>query len=89
MVKIQREYEPEGWRYVADWKFNAWARGFDSSLSGKVEAIALSTERIDKEKAAEVIKAAYTAIGKQQPEIIFVTVLMQVWKLFLKSEIIN
>lgn len=37
----------------------------------KWRAIALSTERIDKEKAAEVVKAAYTAIGKQQPEIIF------------------
>ncbi|MEJ6486632.1 DUF6745 domain-containing protein [Nostoc punctiforme UO1] len=37
----------------------------------KWRAIALSTERIDKEKATEVIKAAYTVIGKQQPEIIF------------------
>jgi len=37
----------------------------------KWRAIALSTERIDREKAAEVVKAAYTAIGKQQPEIIF------------------
>ncbi|MEH2034301.1 MAG: hypothetical protein V7K67_32665 [Nostoc sp.] len=33
--------------------------------------IALSTERIDREKAVEVVKATYTAIGKQQPEIIF------------------
>jgi 16S rRNA G966 N2-methylase RsmD len=37
----------------------------------KWRAIAFSTERIDREKAAEVVKAAYTAIGKQQPEIIF------------------
>ena len=37
----------------------------------KWRTIALSTERIDREKAAEVVKAAYTAIGKQQPEIIF------------------
>ncbi|MFS0519098.1 hypothetical protein ACEYW6_30990 [Nostoc sp. UIC 10607] len=37
----------------------------------KWRAIALSTERIDKEKVEEVVKAAYTAIGKQQPEIIF------------------
>ncbi|WP_392479332.1 DUF6745 domain-containing protein [Nostoc sp. C110] len=37
----------------------------------KWRAIALSTERIDREKAAEVVKATYTAIGKQQPEIIF------------------
>ncbi|MHC5725683.1 MAG: DUF6745 domain-containing protein [Nostoc sp.] len=37
----------------------------------KWRAIALSTERIDREKSAEVVKAAYTAIGKQQPEIIF------------------
>ncbi|MEH1873960.1 DUF6745 domain-containing protein [Nostoc sp.] len=37
----------------------------------KWRAIALSTERIDKEKAEEVVKAVYTAIGKQQPEIIF------------------
>ena len=33
--------------------------------------IALSTERIDREKAAEVLKATYTAIDKQEPEIIF------------------
>ncbi|MCC5606998.1 hypothetical protein LC612_09420 [Nostoc sp. CHAB 5834] len=33
--------------------------------------IALSTERIDCEKAAEVLKATYTAIDKQEPEIIF------------------
>jgi hypothetical protein len=37
----------------------------------KWRAIALSTERIDREKAAEVLKATYTTIGKQQPEIIF------------------
>ena len=37
----------------------------------KWRAIALSTERIDKEKAAEVVKAAYTVMGKQEPEIIF------------------
>ncbi|MEH2452786.1 DUF6745 domain-containing protein [Nostoc sp.] len=37
----------------------------------KWQKIALSTERIDKDKAVEVLKATYTAIGKQQPEIIF------------------
>ncbi|MFN6471608.1 MAG: DUF6745 domain-containing protein [Nostoc sp. SerVER01] len=37
----------------------------------KWRAIALSTERIDREKALEVVKATYTAIGKQQQEIIF------------------
>jgi hypothetical protein len=37
----------------------------------KWRAIALSTERIDREKAAEAVKAAYTAMGKQEPEIIF------------------
>ncbi len=38
---------------------------------GKWRKIALSTERIDREKAVEVVKATYTAIGKQKPEIIF------------------
>ncbi|MEH2141636.1 hypothetical protein [Nostoc sp.] len=37
----------------------------------KWRKIALSTERIDRDKAVEVLKATYTAIGKQQPEIIF------------------
>ncbi|MEA5503196.1 hypothetical protein VB735_08760 [Halotia wernerae UHCC 0503] len=37
----------------------------------KWRAIALSTERIDREKAAEVVKAAYVAIDYEQPEIIF------------------
>lgn len=37
----------------------------------KWRAIALSTDRIDREKAAEAIKAAYIAIRKQEPEIIF------------------
>ncbi|MEH2274092.1 MAG: hypothetical protein V7K40_04575 [Nostoc sp.] len=37
----------------------------------KWQKIALSTERIDRDKAVEVLKATYTAIGKQQPEIIF------------------
>ncbi|MEH2092214.1 hypothetical protein [Nostoc sp.] len=37
----------------------------------KWRAIALSTERIDRKKAAEAVKAAYTAIHKQEPEIIF------------------
>lgn len=37
----------------------------------KWQKIALSTERIDREKAAKVVKAAYTAINKQDPEIIF------------------
>ncbi|MEH2207568.1 MAG: DUF6745 domain-containing protein [Nostoc sp.] len=37
----------------------------------KWQKIALSTEQIDREKAAEVVKAAYTAINKQDPEIIF------------------
>ncbi|MHC5737849.1 DUF6745 domain-containing protein [Nostoc sp.] len=34
-------------------------------------AIALSTERIDREKAAKAVKAGYIAIRKQEPEIIF------------------
>ncbi|MGV0105057.1 DUF6745 domain-containing protein [Nostoc sp. DSM 114160] len=37
----------------------------------KWRAIALSTERIDKEKAAEIVKAAYIAIDYEQPEILF------------------
>jgi hypothetical protein len=37
----------------------------------KWRAIALSTERIDREKAAEAVKAGYIAIRKQEPEIIF------------------
>ncbi|MEH2404154.1 DUF6745 domain-containing protein [Nostoc sp.] len=37
----------------------------------KWRAIALSTERIDKDKAAEAVKAGYIAICKQEPEIIF------------------
>lgn len=37
----------------------------------KWRAIALSTERIDKEKAAEAVKVVYTAFGVQEPEIIF------------------
>ena len=37
----------------------------------KWRKIALSTERIDREKAAEAVKTAYTAIRKQEPEIIF------------------
>jgi hypothetical protein len=37
----------------------------------KWKAIALSTERIDRQKASEAIKAAYAIIGKQEPEIVF------------------
>ncbi|MEH1856315.1 MAG: DUF6745 domain-containing protein [Nostoc sp.] len=37
----------------------------------KWRAIALSTERIDREKAAEAVKAAYVAIDYEQPEIFF------------------
>ncbi|OUL37602.1 hypothetical protein BV372_01185 [Nostoc sp. T09] len=37
----------------------------------KWRKIALSTERIDKEKAAEAVKAAYDVIGEDEPEIIF------------------
>ncbi len=37
----------------------------------KWRAIALSTERIDQDKAAEAVKAGYNAIRKQLPEIIF------------------
>ncbi|RCJ18645.1 hypothetical protein A6S26_28070 [Nostoc sp. ATCC 43529] len=37
----------------------------------KWRKIALSTERIDKEKAAEAVKAAYVAIDYEQPEIFF------------------
>ncbi|MEH2381112.1 MAG: DUF6745 domain-containing protein [Nostoc sp.] len=37
----------------------------------KWRAIALSTERIDREKAANVVKAAYVAIGFEEPEIVF------------------
>ncbi|MCC5660642.1 hypothetical protein LC608_27415 [Nostoc sp. XA010] len=37
----------------------------------KWRAIALSTERIDKEKAAEAVKATYVAMDVEQPEIIF------------------
>lgn len=34
--------------------------------------IALSTEPIKPQKATEVLKTAYAAIGKQEPEILFV-----------------
>ncbi|WP_442944580.1 hypothetical protein [Nostoc sp.] len=51
----------------------------------KWRAIALSTERIDKEKAEEVVKAVYTAIGKQQPEIIFCDSPYAGLKIFLKK----
>ncbi|MEH1820899.1 MAG: DUF6745 domain-containing protein [Nostoc sp.] len=37
----------------------------------KWRAIALSTERIDKGKAAEAVRVAYAAISKKEPEIIF------------------
>ncbi|MBN3882532.1 MAG: hypothetical protein V7K64_14980 [Nostoc sp.] len=37
----------------------------------KWRAIALSTERIDREKAAEAVKVAYTAFGFEEPDIIF------------------
>ncbi|MHC0061919.1 hypothetical protein ACWATR_03205 [Nostoc sp. UIC 10890] len=37
----------------------------------KWRAIAFSTERIDREKAAKSVKAGYIAIRKQKPEIIF------------------
>ncbi|MEH2262878.1 DUF6745 domain-containing protein [Nostoc sp.] len=37
----------------------------------KWRAIALSTERIDRKKASEALKVAYTAFGFQDPEIIF------------------
>lgn len=38
----------------------------------KWRKIALSTERIDRKKAADAIKAAYTWFGAKQPEILFV-----------------
>ncbi|BAY97853.1 hypothetical protein NIES37_18000 [Tolypothrix tenuis PCC 7101] len=37
----------------------------------KWRKIALSTERIDREKASEAVKAAYDLIGEDEPEIIF------------------
>lgn len=37
----------------------------------KWKSIALSTERIDREEAADAVKAAYVVICKQKPEIIF------------------
>lgn len=37
----------------------------------KWKAIALSTEPIDRHKATEAVKAAYTLIGKAEPEIVF------------------
>lgn len=37
----------------------------------KWRKIALSTEPIDRQKATEAVKAAYTAIGRQEPKILF------------------
>ncbi|MEH2357820.1 DUF6745 domain-containing protein [Nostoc sp.] len=37
----------------------------------KWRAIALSTERIEREKAAEAVKATYVLIGMEEPEIVF------------------
>lgn len=37
----------------------------------KWRAIALSTERIDREKAAEVVKAAYKVMDFDEPKILF------------------
>ncbi|MEM7717502.1 MAG: hypothetical protein AAF349_28835, partial [Cyanobacteria bacterium P01_A01_bin.68] len=37
----------------------------------KWKKIALSTERIDRDKAAEAIKKAYAFVGEKEPEILF------------------
>ena len=37
----------------------------------KWKKIALSTERIDREKAAEAVKQAYAFIAEKEPEILF------------------
>ncbi len=37
----------------------------------KWRKIALSTERIDRQKAADAVKAAYKLIGDEEPKIIF------------------
>ena len=37
----------------------------------KWRKIALSTEPLDREKAAETVKAIYAAIGEKEPKIIF------------------
>lgn len=43
----------------------------------KWRSIALSTERLDRELAKEGIKKAYAVVGKKEPEIVFLRVLMQ------------
>jgi len=46
----------------------------------KWRQIALSTERLDRAKAESVIKAAYIAIGKPEPEFQFYSSPCVVWK---------
>ena len=46
----------------------------------KWRRIALSTERLDRAKAESVIKAAYIAIGKPEPEVQFYSSPCVVWK---------
>ncbi|MBD0361604.1 MAG: hypothetical protein ICV55_02265, partial [Coleofasciculus sp. C3-bin4] len=48
----------------------------------KWRQIALSTERLDRAKAESVIKAAYIAIGKPEPEVQFYSSPCVVWKSF-------
>jgi hypothetical protein len=48
----------------------------------KWRKIALSTERLDRAKAESVIKAAYIAIGKPEPEVQFYSSPCVVWKSF-------
>lgn len=55
----------------------------------KWRAIALSTERIDREKAAEAVKAAYAAIHKQEPEIIFCDSPYAAWKFVIQKNLKN
>lgn len=55
----------------------------------KWRAIALSTERIDREKAAEAVKAAYAAIHKQEPEVIFCHSPYAAWKFVIQSNLKN
>lgn len=55
----------------------------------KWRAIALSTQRIDCEKAAEAVKAAYAAIHKQEPEIIFCDSPYAAWKFVIQKNLKN
>lgn len=65
MVRIQREYEPEGWRYVADRSIAPGSTNYRSIICDRLSAIDYENPKICEQQIRDAFSRHLIALNQQ------------------------